>query len=216
MEIVFDDKLYNKVLKYCIVAANQFIKKEGRHTLNLAEEACQIVMEDLWKKKDGYFKDRKLTDNLLFITCKNKTHDHINKQYNTRKRELWLDKNSINIDAPSNGDSLDYTIELIDEDTEDGVQEQKQEYEALQEELLQKINDALSSNDSKDIEKQIFLDFYLYRLTQDSIVKKRGCSKNYVTTSLKKMRNVLKYEFNLDQGKIQVLRNFKNKKEYIR
>ncbi len=204
MEIVFDENLLKQVQKYCKIHASQYYGGKGsRKALYLAEEATQDVMIDLWSKRDGYYKKKKLTDNLLFITCRNKV-GNLFGALNRMKREHYLDKNSINLDVTQDGG---YNIEIVDEDTEEHVINHKQEREEHIERLLQRIQDVLNDNKSiKVSDKEIFVLYYLEGYTQKSIAELKSKSYQWVRNSIKRIRTAIVYELDLSDKEAKLLK----------
>ena len=197
MAVIFDQKLNKKIYKYCLVVAKQY-GKVGDLATQLAKEVRQKVLIIIFQKKDYW--DKKMNDNLLFITCKRQMYSHI-ISHNTKKEQQFLDSHQILLGK----NDTDLNLEIIDITTDIDYIEAKEKDDERYNILLKRIENKLNSKELNNEDKQIFILYFLENRKQKEIAKLLKIPISKLPKIVKKIKIAMRYDFEFENKKIKII-----------
>lgn len=185
----FTNELMEDLHKYARIAAADVLNngKGNEACLYVADEAVASLCLR-WVNNPPKATER--TEGFYFISVKNSVINEVNKQLNTKKRQMYNDVHGVQLDKPYQG----MTLELLDESTEEDYIDMKDKYNDDIDSKLAIIVEALTESPYiEEIDFEIFRMRYLEGHTLKHIAEVLGYSTSHIYVRHKRVKNVINH-----------------------
>jgi hypothetical protein len=194
MKLEITTELVNKLKDYCRLSASSLNNDNlTRAYQYYAEEALSDLLLRWYRKNlKGDWKERQMTDNFFYISCKNTVRNMIARE-DRNKVKVMKDFNNTSLDAPTDNDESEIEIES---DYNKDMEDVKDKEQNLNNKLNLIVKSLETSPYMEPWDKTVFVETFIERKMIKEVAKNNGLSNNQVKDSRARIRNIINREYN--------------------